>query len=88
VFAQVGRSAWPPEQLELFLLEDVVAVEYLPWGGRSPRELTKSLEQCIFEAGAGGRMSKLILARTSESHQSRGPVYDGAPLLLPLKRGV
>ena len=57
-----------------------------PWGGQSPRVLTAAYRKFILEAGAGGRMSKLILTPPVAAHQCKGPVYDGAPLLLPFPK--
>ncbi len=75
-------------QLDFWPLE----VAALPWGGRSPRELTRSFNTFIFEARADPvtcrfrdpNQLQLSLERRSDS---QGPVYDGAPLLLPLTGG-
>ncbi len=57
-----------------------------PWGGQSPRVLTAAYKRFSLEAGAGGCMSKLILTAPSSVHQFKGAhLYDGAPLLFPLK---
>jgi len=40
----------PDEQLELELNDERRAIPYIPWGGRSPRSLTRSVK--LFSFGA------------------------------------
>ena len=78
------------EQLDLFDLEDFTETVYMPWGGRSPRELTAAYERSILKAqakesmGEDGRPVQCDLW-LSEEEGSPVFVYGGAPCLLPVR---
>jgi len=63
-----------------------------PWGGRSPRALTRGAKLFSFKARAGAVTCdmkdplQLELFRMSKRAGHRRVVYDGAPLLVPLGR--
>ena len=77
------------EQLEL-ALPGVVALKRLPWGGRSPRELTRVSTSIIFKAQAV--KAQAILLVDEGQYDLWLPVkkapgwFSGAPSLLPLRR--
>jgi len=62
-----------------------------PWGGRSPRELTRGYESFIFRRKAGKSVSELVSGDQLElwpSDEEGPPVYRGAPLLLEPRGGM
>ena len=73
------------EQRE-FELDDVRLV--LPWGGRSPRELTRARVSFIFKAGAVKKRERIRDPRQLDLFERavEGPfVYEGVPLLFGLE---
>ncbi len=79
------------DQLDLWGLE-VVAVSRLPWGGRSPRDLTRARKALFSSQGAQKSVSELVatdqLELFPEATKGAPAEYAGAPLLLPVKRRV
>jgi len=74
-------------QLELEL--DDVRLN-LPWGGRSPRGLTRAATSVILKARAAESMSEFVDPAQSEifvARSKRRPQYEGAPLLRRLENG-
>ena len=58
-----------------------------PWGGQSPRDLTREGKRRILKAGAVEKHERFGFGEQLELWPEltrRGPVYDGAPSLLPL----
>ncbi len=73
-------------QLNLFS-DEVWQGLVVPWGGQSPRALTRGYEGTILKAQAGGRMDKVVSAPGSSSAavRKRGVSKD-TPSLFPLPR--
>ncbi len=73
-------------QLELRLNDEV---REIPWGGRSPRELTK-IRKLLFLRHTPREYERFFADPDQYDmfavDQKGPPVYGGAPLLLPLKR--
>ncbi len=61
----------------------------IPWDGRSPRALTRAALSSIFKAQAVKSTSDLVLSNQIEmfSLTAKGPLYEGASLLLPFDSG-
>jgi len=59
-----------------------------PWGGRSPRDLTRGANLVIFETRGGKSVSGDALDESQlelpMKEKVRGPLYEGAAPLLPL----
>jgi len=73
------------DQLELGL-GDVVDGRRRPWGGRSPRVLTRGHGLIILEAQAEKSMGDVVDPRQHDAFIApvgRGSSYGGAPLLVP-----
>ncbi len=76
------------DQLELGLGEGfLVGASSLPWGGRSPRALTRAHGMFILKAQAGKSVSVFVDPEQCDLWlpMEKGPVYDGASLLLEPK---
>jgi len=73
-------------QLDLWPKE-VVAISKLPWGGRSPRALTRGHLGVILKAQAEKSVSDFVDPDQLEIWVpvKRAPRYAGAPTLLPLQ---
>ena len=81
-------SPYDSEQLELWP-ELARAAARVPWGGRSPRDLTKVGLALIFQAGAdksasddGGFVQLELFVRNEKAPW----LYQGAPLLLEVSQ--
>ncbi len=83
-----GTHPRDSDQLELWQAM-VLEERRMPWGGRSPRALTRTAMNPIFKAGAAKSVSELLASDQLElwSIKERGPGYAGAPLLIPLPGG-
>ena len=70
------------KQLDLWQSE----VDALPWGGRSPRALTRGFAVSIFKARAVKGRPQLRWDDQLDffAAPDEGPLYQGAPSLLPL----
>lgn len=76
----------PPEQRQLDLWQ--AELDALPWGGQSPRALTSAAKRFIFKAQAGKdeRFFSDPMQRGLFDEEPKAPwLYQGAPLLLPLR---
>jgi len=86
VSAKRGASEVAPSRVgEQLSLELALKEAAKPWNGRSPRHLTEGFKRFILKAQAAPRMRVPIFARLGSAQRSKGPVYDGAPLLLPFE---
>jgi len=75
------------DQLELFS-PGAYEILRIPWGGLSPRALTRGSKVVILKAQAGRSVSAAVLLDLFETDKIRkgARVYSGAPLLFPLLR--
>ena len=75
--------------IQLDLFDDVVRS---PWGGRSPRGLTRAARSLIFKAGAAKKHERFVLDPQQYDLFDEGFIrplyYRGAPTLLPLNRRI
>ncbi len=81
-------ESYPPDsdQLELELNDARIV---LPWGGRSPRALTRVVLSGIFKAQAEKKRERFDLTDQIDMFDpsTEAPrIYRGAPLLVPLPR--
>jgi len=80
------------DQLELRLGEEfLVGAARLPWGGRSPRALTRGYERFILKAQAKKSVRDSVDPNQYDLWLStkKAPwLYQGAPLLQDLHKGV
>ena len=77
-FSRVG------EQLELSL--DDVRLK-IPWGGRRPRDLTRSANGLFLSRRAQKSVSDSVNVDQYDLFKKAAPRYSGAPLLYPLEGG-
>ena len=70
------------KQLDLWQAE----VDALPWGGRSPRSLTRGARALFLRREPEKDARKLVTAIQIDFFTApiKGPLYEGAPLLIPL----
>jgi len=82
-----GASSRIGEQYELFPAIEVDQQD-IPWGGVSPRALTKGFKKFSLKAQAVKRMIAVFDPEQCDLFvvsKNVGPRYSGAPLLLPLR---